>query len=161
MRASGEVVTVTTQTPRIDGIIHVALTVTDVTASVAWYQTVLGLHQVGTAPHEGGYGIVMCTPDERVWVVLHHHDANNAEPFAETRTGLDHVAFHVPSHDQLWRWLEHFAAHDVRHSSIVPIEDYGVAALVFYDPDGIRLELIGPPSAHSGGDGGPVGGQPQ
>ena len=82
-------------TPAMDGIIHVALTVTDVDASVAWYRQVLSLKQVGIARHEGGFGIVMSTPDEGVWLVLHHHDANSGEAFTETRTGLDHVAFHV------------------------------------------------------------------
>ena len=136
--------------PAMDGIIHVALTVTDVDASVAWYQEVLGLKQMGTAPHDGGFGIVMSTPDEQVWLALHHHDANSGEAFTETRTGLDHVAFHVPSYEHLVAWRDHFDEHGVRHSEIVPIPDYGVAALVFYDPDNIQLELIGPPAPAEG-----------
>lgn len=128
----------------MSGIIHVALTVTDVEASMAWYASVLGLQRVGTAPHAGGFGIVMCTPDEGVWVVLHHHDANEGEPFTETRTGLDHAAFLVDSYDQLEQWRRHLDHHEVRRSEIVPIEDFAVSALVFYDPDGIQLELIGP-----------------
>jgi glyoxylase I family protein len=137
-------------TPAMDGIVHVALTVTDVDASVAWYRRVLGMEQAGIAPHEGGFGIVMSTPDEQVWLALHHHDANPGEPFTETRTGLDHVAFHVPSYEHLVAWRDHFDAHGVRRSEIVPIPDYGVAALVFYDPDAIQLELIGPPAPTEG-----------
>ena len=99
------------------------MTVTDVDASVAWYRQVLSLKQVGIARHEGGFGIVMSTPDEGVWLVLHHHDANPGETFTETRTGLDHVAFHVPSYDHLVAWRDHFDTHGVRHSEIVPIAD--------------------------------------
>lgn len=139
-------------TPRMEGIIHVALTVCDVESSVAWYERVLGFRRVGRADHEGGFGVVLCTADERVWVVLHHHDANEREPFSVTRTGLDHVAFQVATYDELEAWQEHFDRHDVRCSQIVTIEDFGVSALVFFDPDGIQLELIGPLHTADGGE---------
>ena len=50
---------------------------------------------------QGDFGIVTCSPDQRVWIVLHHHNANDQPRFSETRTGLDHVRFQVESYQQL------------------------------------------------------------
>lgn len=77
--------------PPLTSIHHVALTATDVHASVAWYKRVFGFQEIGTAPHPGGYGVLLQLPGTELVVVIHHHDANEGEPFAETRTGLDHV----------------------------------------------------------------------
>ena len=35
---------------------HVALTVADVDASVAWYETIFNVHHQVDIPHEGGVG---------------------------------------------------------------------------------------------------------
>jgi catechol 2,3-dioxygenase-like lactoylglutathione lyase family enzyme len=87
--------------PGLASILHVALTVTNAESSADWYGRVLGFERAMTVPHAGGFGIVMHSPDQRVWVVLHHHDANDQQRFSETRTGLDHVCFQVESYDQL------------------------------------------------------------
>jgi glyoxylase I family protein len=78
-------------------------------------------------------------------IVLHHHDANQRETFAETRTGLDHVGFSVPSRADLEAWQAHLQALGVTQS---PIADtpYG-HILVFRDPDNIQLELFAPPGS--------------
>jgi len=130
--------------PSLQSIIHIALTVTDVHVSVAWYERVLGIARVASARHSGGYGVVLCSPDRRVWVALHHHDANAGERFAEIRTGLDHVAFQVGSYAELEAWRGWLEQNDVVQDPILDLEDFGVAALVFRDPDGIPLELIAP-----------------
>jgi glyoxylase I family protein len=128
--------------PAIAGIGHVALTVTDVERSVAWYQETLGLQRIARSPHPGGFGVFLRTPDEQLWVVLHHHDDNGGERFAETRTGLDHVGFRVPSMADLKAWQERFAEREVVHSPITELPDWGVAVLVFRDPDNVQLELF-------------------
>ena len=76
---------------------HIALTVTDLEASMAWYERVFGISYKMDGPHEGGIGKLLADPEWRLIVVLHHHDANQGERFAETRTGLDYVGFMVPT----------------------------------------------------------------
>jgi glyoxylase I family protein len=131
----------------LSAIQHVALTVTDVEASVGWYQRVLGLDRLMELPHEGGFGVLLATPDLRVFVVLHHHDANDGQGFSEVRTGLDHLGFLVEDLDELTRWRTWFIDNDVAQSPITPLEDFDGSVLVFRDPDGIQLELYAPAAA--------------
>ena len=132
---------------------HVALTVTDLDASVAWYGQVFAVGYVMDAPHEGGMARILADADETLAFALHHHDASRGELFAETRTGLDHVGFVVPSRADLERWQEHLERHGVVRAGRAdkpltrsPISDqpYG-SVLVFRDPDNIQLELFAPP----------------
>ena len=120
---------------------HIAITVTDLDASIAWYERVFGIaYQMG-GPHEGGVGKLLTDSEWRLIIVLHRHDANQHERFAETRTGLDHVGFSVPSRAELEAWQAHLQELGVVQS---PIADtpYG-SILVFRDPDNIRLDRIG------------------
>jgi catechol 2,3-dioxygenase-like lactoylglutathione lyase family enzyme len=88
-------------------------------------------------------------------IVLHHHDTNDANPFAETTTGLDHAGFAVASRADLEAWQTHLEANGVTRSDTAdkpltqsPIADeaYG-SVLVFRDPDNIQLELFAPPAS--------------
>ena len=96
-----------------------------------------------TAHTRAASGKLLADPEWRFIIVLHRHDANEGERFAETRTGLDHVGFNVSSRADLERWQEHLAALGVSQS---PIADtpYGYI-LVFRDPDNIQLEMFAPP----------------
>jgi glyoxylase I family protein len=124
---------------------HVALTVSDVDTSIAWYERVFGIAFQMDAPHEGGVGKLLADPEWRLIIVLHRHDANEGERFAETRTGLDHVGFSVASRADLEAWQRHLQEVGVTQS---PIADtpYG-SILVFRDPDNIQLELFAPPES--------------
>ena len=90
--------------PVLAGLQHVGLTVRDVEASVAWYQRILGLQRQFEEPHhhsdQGGYAVVLGTPDMSLNVGLDHHPANNGDRFDPTRTGLDHVCFQVSGTDR-------------------------------------------------------------
>jgi glyoxylase I family protein len=134
---------------------HVALTVSDLDASVAWYEEVFAVGYLMDAPHEGGTARILADPEWTLMFALHRHDANRGEPFAETRTGLDHVGFLVPTRDDLERWQEHLQRHGVVRAERAdkpltqsPISDqpYG-SVLVFRDPDNIQLELFAPPAS--------------
>jgi catechol 2,3-dioxygenase-like lactoylglutathione lyase family enzyme len=133
-------------------ISHVALTVTDLDASIAWYQRVFDIKQMMEEEHEGGIGKLLTDDQFSLVFVLHHHDDNQSEGFAETRTGLDHVGLNVSSRADLDAWQAHLEANGVERVAVAdkpltqsPIAErpYG-SVLVFRDPDNIQLELMAP-----------------
>jgi catechol 2,3-dioxygenase-like lactoylglutathione lyase family enzyme len=134
---------------------HLAMTVTDVDASVRWYENVFGIRHRMDVPHEGGVGKLLATDTMDLIVVLHHHDGNDGSHFAETTTGLDHPGFIVDGRDDLIAWQGHLEANGVvradradRPLTQSPIVDAPYASvLVFRDPDNIQLELFAPPAA--------------
>ena len=70
---------------------HLALTVTDVDASVRWYEDVFGIQFRMDVPHAGGVGKLLADDDRQLMIVLHHHDTGTGTMFGETVTGLDHA----------------------------------------------------------------------
>ena len=134
---------------------HIAITVTDLDASIAWYERVFGVAFRMEVPHPGGTGKILADEDMNLVFALHRHDANDGETFAETRTGLDHVGLRVPSRADLESWQAHLETLGVRQAAIAntpctqsPIEDRPFGSiLVFRDPDNVQLELFAPPSA--------------
>ena len=131
---------------------HLALTVSDLDASVAWYEAVFDVHPVMDVPHPGGVGRILAGPDRRLMIALHRHDANNGGLCAETATGLDHAGFSVPSRADLEAWQEHLEDNGVMRAETAdkpltqsPIADEPYASvLVFRDRDNIQLELFAP-----------------
>ena len=132
---------------------HLALTVSDVDASVPWYQDVFGVQFFMDAPHPGGVGKVLADEAHELMIVLHRHDTNGGELFHETTNGLDHAGFVVPTRADLESWQDHLEAHGVVRADTAdkpltqsPIADepYG-SVLVFRDPDNIQLERFCPP----------------
>jgi catechol 2,3-dioxygenase-like lactoylglutathione lyase family enzyme len=127
--------------------------VTDLDASVGWYQKVFGLSLVAEIPHEGGVGKLLSDEVQELGIVLHRHDTNSGERFQETRTGLDHVGFVLSHREDLEEWQSHLEEQGVERADAAdrpltqsPIADewYG-SVLVFRDPDNIQLELYAPP----------------
>lgn len=134
---------------------HIALTVTDLDASIAWYEQVFDLTYQMEEPHQGGTGKVLADDAWQLMIVLHRHDTNAGERFGEIRTGLDHVGLAVPTRADLEAWqtrLEELgvvrAAAADRPCTQSPIADrpYG-SVLVFRDPDNIQLEMFAPPNS--------------
>jgi glyoxylase I family protein len=131
---------------------HLALTVTDVDASVAWYEAVFNVHFLSDVPHHGGVGKILSDPDGQLMFALHRHDANDGRLFAETGTGLDHAGFIVPTRAELEVWQEHLETNGVVRADTAdkpltqsPIADEPYASvLVFRDLDNIQLELFSP-----------------
>lgn len=132
---------------------HVAITVTDVDASVRWYESVFGLSFRMEAPHEGGTGMLLADETWELVIVLHRHDANENELFKETVTGLDHVGLGVATRADLESWVAHLESNGVVRSEAAdqPLTQSAIAdtpygsILVFRDPDNIQLELFAPP----------------
>lgn len=131
---------------------HLALTVTDLEASVRWYGEVFDVHPILDVPHEGGVGRILADADRQLMIALHHHDTNDGAECNETTTGLDHAGFAVPTRADLERWQEHLEAHGVVRADVAgkpltqsPIADEPYASvLVFRDRDNIQLELFAP-----------------
>jgi len=133
---------------------HLALTVTDLDASIAWYQQAFGIKQQMEEEHKGGVGKLLADETFQFVIVLHRHDSNGGESFAETRTGMDHVGLAVPTRADLEAWQAKLESVGVVRAEAAdrpltqsPIADrpYG-SVLVFRDPDNIQLEMYAPPS---------------
>ena len=131
---------------------HIALTVTDVDASVRWYESVFGVRFQVDVPPTGGVGKLLADDARQLMIVLHRHDANAGTLFGETTTGLDHAGFFVPTRGDLEAWQTHLDANGVVRADVAdkpltqsPIADepYG-SVLVFRDPDNIQLEFFSP-----------------
>jgi catechol 2,3-dioxygenase-like lactoylglutathione lyase family enzyme len=122
----------------ISGVSHVQLVVTDLAASRAWYDAVLGLRRFAG----GG-------PDDD-YVALFHKGADLAivlsqrPPGAEVqaRVPMDHLAFAMADGPTLQAWAEELTARGIEHAGVV--DEGGKPSLQLLDPDGISIELVAP-----------------
>jgi glyoxylase I family protein len=124
-------------------ITHVAITVTDLAASVEWYQRLFDVEPVldeDTGPFHHTVFLVGST----VFGVHAFPEGVPAEPFDERRAGLDHVAFGVTDREELEKWASRLDELGIARSEIKDAH-YG-SGLSFRDPDNIALELFAPPS---------------
>jgi catechol 2,3-dioxygenase-like lactoylglutathione lyase family enzyme len=134
--------------PGITGIHHFSITVTDLDASLAWYQRLLRADRVPMKfPHyereDTGYGELLIDPRSGVVIGLHTNTGNDGGRFDEARTGLDHVALNVASRDELQAWTLWLDELGIEHSGVRAGEEpFPFATVVFRDPDNIQLELF-------------------
>jgi glyoxylase I family protein len=124
-------------------ITHVAVTVTDLGASEAWYTKVLGVKPV-LDEDTGPFRHVVYLLGNTLLGLHGFPDLASTEPFNERTPGLDHIAFGVESRADLVEWVARFDELGVAHSGIVDAS-YG-SGLSFRDPDNIALELFAPPA---------------
>ncbi len=134
--------------PGFSGIHHLSLTVTDLDASLTWYQKVFTTGRLDLKiPHYGreetGYCVLLPEPRSGLILSLHTNIGNRGEPFDEARTGLDHVSFQVAGRADLQAWVAWLDELDIAHSGIVDeTEPITYSTVVFRDPDNIQLEII-------------------
>lgn len=131
------------------GISHLDLSVSDVDASAAWYERVLGLRRLRRVEFATRTMIVLLNEAASLVIGLNQHQGTPDEPFDERRAGLDHVGFAVENRQELDAWEAHFTALDVEHSPVADTE--AGSALVFRDPDQIQLEMWWTKPRASGG----------
>ena len=91
---------------------HLAITVTDLEASVQWYESVFDLIRP-RRPAPGRRRPGSRRTDRQLMIALHRHDTNDGRLFTETVNGLDHGGFAVSSRRDLEHWQEHLEANGV------------------------------------------------
>lgn len=121
---------------------HFRLTVSDVDRSVAFYTRVLNFRKLmdlnpGAFLSNGAVGL-------GIGPFPFPSRAIKGDRFDENRIGLDHMSFAVPSRKALDDAVGVLDAHGVAHSEVKDLEAFGIAILVFRDPDNVQLELTAP-----------------
>ena len=125
-------------------ITHVAVTVTDLSVSVPWYNRLFGADAV-LDEDTGPFRHVVYALGGGTLLGLHAFpDGEWSGGFNPRRPGLDHVAFGCADRRELERWQDRLDELDVKHGGIVDAH-YG-SGLSFKDPDGIALEFFAPPA---------------
>ena len=127
----------------IPSIQHVAVTVTNLEVSAAWYSMVLGVQPV--IDEDTGPFRHIVFPLGNTLLGLHGFpDPNSKDAFDERTPGLDHIAFGCATRNDLVQWAARLDELGVEHGDVIDA-GYG-SALSFRDPDNIALELFAPPA---------------
>ena len=119
------------------GINHAAIRVTDLGTARRFYVDALGLPVVleveGLVLVKVGNGLLGIRGDD--------DETRSDDRFDPHRVGLDHLSFTVDTLEILERTKRDLDAAGVPNNGIKDEADLNAKALVFYDPDGIALEL--------------------
>ena len=132
--------------PVITGIHHIALTVTDLEASMNWYQQLFQAERrPGQLAHyareETGYAEMLVEPNTGLLIGLHHNVANKGEKFDESHTGMDHISLRVDGRDALLAWMDRLDELGIAHTGIRTRPNGTYSTVVFRDPDNNQLEF--------------------
>ena len=127
----------------VPAIAHVAVTVSDLAASEAWYTNVLGVEPV-LDEDTGPFRHIVYQLGGTLLGLHGFPDLASDEPFEERKPGLDHIAFGCASRRELVEWAARLDELGIARGEIVDAS-YG-SGLSFRDPDNIALELFAPPA---------------
>jgi glyoxylase I family protein len=123
---------------------HVALTVSELSVSVPWYQTLLGSEPVldeDTGPFRH---VVFAMPGGTLLGLHQFPEGTGGDRFDERRIGLDHLSFACANRGELQDWQQRLDEIGIAHGGI---KDAGYGSgLSFRDPDNIALEFFAPPA---------------
>lgn len=129
--------------PRIHGLDHAAIIVSDLDRALAFYQGLLGFRLVGHLDLDDERGRTLTHLDTGrglIELVSFAHDpASPTAAFDETRAGIPHIALRVTGLDALIEPLVEAGVPMVRPPSNTP---YGARVAFFTDPDGTLIEFI-------------------
>ena len=126
----------------IPPINHVAVTVSDLAVSEAWYTEVLGVGPV-IDEDTGPFRHIVYQLGTTLFGLHGFPDLATTENFDERRPGLDHISFGCASRGELEAWAQRLDQLGIARGDIVDA-GYG-SGLSFRDPDNIALELFAPP----------------
>jgi glyoxylase I family protein len=134
------------------GIHHLDLVVSDVERSKRFYSELLrGLGWSGVLDLQGERGeTIWYLQAQDTWIGLREKQSDaHPVPYDRYAVGVHHVAFEASSRedvDRCWGWV---LAQDVATESApkeFPHYAEGYYAAFFYDPDGIKLEVVYEPT---------------
>ena len=128
--------------PTLAAYSHLSLSVTDLERSTDWYCSVLGFEIVANVEGEGFRRNRLRQPDAGITLTLTAHESGSGDRFDERRTGMDHVAFMVPSVDDIHEFKQCFQDLGVEHSDVKPTAGGAGGMITFRDPDNIQLEVF-------------------
>ncbi|HZO63012.1 MAG TPA: VOC family protein [Gaiellaceae bacterium] len=131
---------------RSTGFHHVDLVVSSILRSLPFYRDLLeplGWHRIGEVEGERG---------ETIWYIsgrgsslgLREAQTPAEGPFDRYRVGVHHIAFEAPSRYEVDERTEWLRARGTEIESGPEEYSYipGYYAVFFYDPDGIKLEIV-------------------
>lgn len=124
----------------LHGFHHVAVTIRDLDASVAWYRDLLGFRELFTEDAPDRRACVMTFPDGSSGVGLVEYPTVPWVPFDPRRSGLDHLAFTVATLDGIRDWASQLTDAGIVHSGVIEVPSGAIVN--FKDPDGIALALF-------------------
>ena len=127
----------------IPAITHVAVTVSDLERSEAWYTRLLGVEPV-LDEDTGPFRHIVYAVGGTLLGLHGFPDLATTEQFDERRPGLDHISFGCADRDELEAWATRLDELGIEHGEIVDA-GYG-SGVSFRDPDNIALELFAPPA---------------
>jgi catechol 2,3-dioxygenase-like lactoylglutathione lyase family enzyme len=134
---------------RSSGVHHVDLVVSSIERSLPFYTELLsplGFHRVSEVEGERG---------ETIWYIggpgssIGLREAQSDDgPFDRYRVGLHHLAFEAASRADVDERADWLRAHDVELESEPQEYAYspGYYAVFFFDPDGLKLEIVHMPT---------------
>ncbi len=125
------------------GLTHIAVTVSDLAVSTAWYSALFDAGPVIDEDEESGtfHHTVFAIGDGTLFGLHAHVESTAAEAFDERRVGLDHIAFRCTA-ENLPQWRDRLDALGITHGGIKTAH-YG-SGISFRDPDNIALEFFAP-----------------
>jgi glyoxylase I family protein len=116
---------------------HVALRVTQLDRSIAFYQNLFGFQVVAALPD-----VTLLSNGTLLLGLRGQTQDESGDRFDEFRVGLDHISFAVASREDLDHAVRSLDQRDVPHGEIEDLgSDFGLYVLALRDPDNIQLEL--------------------
>ena len=134
------------------GLHHVDLVVTDVEVSKRFYSGLLRLlGWSGVLDLEGERGErIWYLQAQDTWIGLRQKQSDaHAVPYERYAVGVHHLAFEAASRelvDECWRWVLRQGTETESAPKEFPHYVEGYYAAFFYDPDGIKLEVVHEPT---------------
>jgi glyoxylase I family protein len=135
---------------RSSGFHHVDIVVSSIERSLPFYRDLLGplgWHRLGEVEGERGETIhYLSNPGSSLG--LREATTPSEGPYDRYRVGLHHIAFEAPSRGAVDERSEWLRSHEVEIESGPEPYGYlpGYYAVFFYDPDGLKLELVHVPA---------------